>query len=321
MSAVRFGLISNPRSERNKRGMHQIRSHAAKYPDLLHIELDAGCTLQRALEEMARAGVELLVCNSGDGMVQGVMTLMLEQRMFGELPDLAILPRGMANMTAADCGLTGRRWRDLQRLLDAARAGRLAGHRLRRHVLRVDYRDDRPAQRGMFMGALGIYDAIRICTGTVHKHGLKGEWSHAATLAGLLLGSLFRGLDTFGIDGHDIRLRIDQGELLDERLLLLLCTTLDRLVLRSRPFWNDQGGPVRFTRIGHPPVGLLRNAGRVLYGGEPRRLPETDYRSCGARQVELWLDEPFTIDGEFFEPLRTRPVRISAYDTLDLVRI
>ena len=317
----RIGLISNPKSERNRKGLERLRARIDAQPEIIHRELAPERPLDDILRELAGAGIDILVCNSGDGMVQAAMTSLLEKSIFERPPLLAIWPRGMANMTAADCGLRSRGWSSLERLIAAANADRLDEIRLRRHVLRVDYRDDRPVQCGMFMGALGIYDAIRICKGSVHKHGFKGEWSHAITLAGLLAGSLFRGLEALGIDGHDVRLRVDQGELLDERLLLLLCTTLDHLVLRSRPFWQTEGGPLRFTRIAHPPLGLVRNAWKVLYGGEPRRLPETHYRSLGAGRVELWLDEPFTIDGEFFEPLRTRPVRVTAFETLVLLRV
>ncbi|MEZ5825845.1 MAG: diacylglycerol kinase family protein [Geminicoccaceae bacterium] len=319
--SIRVGLISNPKSERNRKGLDSVRRTLDSDPRIIHRQLAPDRPLDDILRELAEARIDILVCNSGDGMVQATMTSLLEKSIFQAPPLLAIWPRGMANMTAADCGLRTRRWSSMEKLLNAAEAGRLDEIKVTRNVLRVDYRDDRPVQRGMFMGGLGIYDAIRICTGSVHKHGFKGEWSHAVTLAGLLLGSMFKGLEAFGIDGHDIRLRVDQGELLDERLLLLLCTTLDHLVLRSRPFWQVEGGPVRFTRIAHPPLGLVRNAWTVLYGSEPRRLPETHYRSVGARRVELWLDEPFTIDGEFFEPLRTRPVRITAFEKLDLLRV
>ena len=319
--SCRLGVISNPRSERNKAGLAAMRDQLGGRPEIVHREIGPELTLDEALAEMADARIDVLVCNSGDGMVQAAMTSLLEKRLLGSPPPIAIWPRGMANMTAADCGLRSRDWRSVERLLEIMQAGRTGEFSTRRHVLRVDYRDDALVERGMFMGGLGIYDAIQICTGDVHTKGFKGEWSHAVTLAGLLLGSVFKGLDALGIDGHDIRLRVDQGELLDEHLLLVLCTTLDRLVLRSRPFWSCEGGPVRFTRISHPPKALVRNAWRILYGGEPRRLPETHYRSCGARQVELWLDEPFTIDGEFFEPHRTRPVRVSAYETLDFIRV
>ncbi|MCB1969830.1 MAG: hypothetical protein KDG54_05410 [Geminicoccaceae bacterium] len=316
-----IGLVSNPRSERNKKTLERMRRRIDAEPSIIHRQLAPDRPLDDILAEFADAGIDILVCNSGDGMVQAAMTSLLEKPIFVQPPVMAIWPRGMANMTAADCGLRSPRWSSMERLMAAAESNRLKEILVKRHVLRVDYRDDLPVQRGMFMGGLGIYDAIKICTGSVHTHGFKGEWSHAVTLAGLLIGSLFRGLEAFGIDGHDIRLRVDQGERLDERLLLLLCTTLDQLVLRSRPFWQSEGGPVRFTRISYPPLGLVRNSWRVLYGGEPRRLPETHYRSLGARSVELWLDEPFTIDGEFFEPLRTRPVRITAFETLDLLRV
>jgi diacylglycerol kinase (ATP) len=59
----------------------------------------------------------------------------------------------------------------------------------------------------------------------------------------------------------------------------------------------------------------------VLYGDDaPRNLPE-DYQSGGADRLELWLDAPFTIDGEFFTPARDRPVVITADETIRFVRL
>jgi hypothetical protein len=78
----------------------------------------------------------------------------------------------MANATAADVGLRGKGAAALRRLLGAARAGNLAPHLRRRHVLRVENIQGRPPQRGMFLGAAGIWDAIHLCTATVHTKGL-----------------------------------------------------------------------------------------------------------------------------------------------------
>jgi len=318
---MRIGLLSNPKSEGNRKGMAALEAVVEASPEILHRRFVPAEGFAPPLAAMAEAGVELLIVNSGDGTVHGVLTELLAHRPFAQLPLLAILPRGMANMTAADCGLEGKDAATLERLLQACRAGRLDAHLVTRHVLKVDYADDRAAPRGMFMGAAGIVDVIRHVTGKLHTRGIKGEWSHAAAIVGLLAGTAVKGYEALGLRPHDVGLAVDGSARVDEQLLILIATTLDRLVLKSRPFWATGGKPVRYTRIGHPPARLIRSARRVLYGPDaPRDLPR-DYRSGGAERLELWLAAPFTIDGEFFTPSPDRPVVVTADETVRFVRL
>jgi hypothetical protein len=226
----------------------------------------------------------------------------------------------MANMTAADVGLKGRNAAALERVLAAGRQGSLGGHILERRVLRVDGIRGWPPQHGMFFGAAGIYEAIRICKGQVHSLGLKGELSHGVTLGWLLLNAAFRGLEAVGIHGHDIGLSVDGGPVGIQRRLLVLATTLDRLVLGSQPFWRTRGLPLRFTSIAWKAPRIVRHARRILYGGEQRQLP-AGFDSLGAERIELTLDGPFTIDGQFFEPVPGRPLTLTAPETVRFVRL
>lgn len=318
---MRVGVLSNPGSERNRRGMAAIGAVIDRSPEILHLQFRPKEGFAPPLRRFAAAGIELLVINSGDGTVHGVLTELFANRPFATPPLVAVLPRGMANMTAADCGLKGGGAETLERLLAACRRASLAPHRVTRHVLKVDYADGKTALRGMFFGAAGIVDAIELAKGKVHKQGIKGEWSHAVTLGGLLIGTLFRGFEAMGLRPHRIGIQVDEAERQGERLLLLIATTLDRLVLCSRPFWNTGGKPIRHTRINHPPRRLLRHSRRILYGRPDRRLPETDFRSGGAERLALWLDSPFTIDGEFFTAEPGRPVVVTADETIDFIRL
>jgi len=318
---MRIGLLSNPGSERNREGLAAIEAVAEAAPEILHFRFRQHEGFAAPLRRFAAAGIELLVINSGDGTVQGVLTELLATRPFARQPLVAILPRGMANMTAADCGLKGAGPRTLERLLQACRNGELDRHLITRHILKVEHSRGQPAPRGMFLGAAGIVDAIELAKGKVHKQGIKGEWSHAVTLVSLLAGTLVKGFDALGLKPHQIGIQVDGGARRDERLLLLIATTLDRLVLGSRPFWNSGDKPIRHTRISHPPRRLIRNSRRILYGGPDRQLPESDYRSGGAFRLELWLDSRYTIDGEFFTPDADRPVVITADETIRFVRL
>ena len=318
---MRIGLLSNTRSERNRKGMTGLAAVIDQAPEILHRSFRPDEGFGPPLRTMAEAGVELVVVNSGDGTVHGVLTELLAQQPFATVPRLAILPRGMANMSAADCGLKGSGPDTLERLLTACRRGTVDDHLAPRHVLKVDYADDQVAPRGMFMGAASIVDVINHVKGKLHSRGIKGEWSHAAAIVGLLTGVVTKGYAALGLKPHQVGVAADGMPRQDERLLILIATSLERLVLRSRPFWGTQGRPIRHMRIGYEPKRLIRLAPRILYGDDGRKLPENDYRSGGAAQLELWLDAPFTIDGEFFTPDPTRPVRVTADEVVRFVRL
>lgn len=316
---LKLGLISNPRSQQNKRGMPRLQAAAEAVPGLLHHRLEEVAELPEVLRDFARREVGLLAVAGGDGTVQAAMTELLEQRAYGENPPvLALLPRGMTNMTAADVGLRGSPGRILQRLKGFADRGQLEPHLRRRPILRLEGMADAPPQRGMFFGAAGIYQAIEICRRRVHSLGIEADWAAGLTIAGLLLGWAL-GTSRDSVPGETIATRFDDGAEVSQHELLVLVTTLDRLVVGSRPFWNQGSGPLRYSAIAHPPQRLLLHAPKVLYGGRRRRLPES-YRSRGASEIAFRLQGPFTLDGQMYTPDPDRPLRLSADDWLSFLR-
>jgi diacylglycerol kinase (ATP) len=317
---VKIGLLSNPGSERNRRGLGDVHAAGAGRPDVLHEHLGEAREIVEILRDFARQEVGLLVVNGGDGTVQKVLTALFEERPFESVPPIAILPRGMANMTAGDVGLRGRTAGALRRLLDCAGTGDLERHLVVRHVLRVENAQSAPPQRGMCFGAAGMCDVIGWVGDRIHPLGLKGEWAHAAALAALLLRLLLGRLPDGVLQGHELSVALDGGPAVRSRHFLALATTLERLVLGSQPFWNQGDRPIRYTSIAHPPVGLARRAKRVLYGPNRSRLPD-GYFSRGVSRIELVLESPFMIDGEMFQPAADRPVVLTAADRIRLVRL
>jgi diacylglycerol kinase (ATP) len=317
---VKVGLLSNPRSERNRRGLDDVHAAGARRPDVLHERVGEGREIVEILRGFERREVGLLVVNGGDGTVQRVLTALLEERPFESVPAVAILPRGMANMTAGDVGLRGRTAGALRRLLNCAGSGDLERHLVERPVLRVENAQGAPPQRGMCFGAAGMCDVIGWVGDRIHSLGLKGEWAHGAALAGLLLRLLLGRLPDGVLQGHELSVALDDRPAVRSRHFLVLATTLERLVLGSRPFWNEGDRPIRYSSIAHPPAGLVRRAKQVLYGPDRSRLPDS-YFSRGVSRIELVLKSRFTIDGEMFEPAADRPLVLTAADRIRLVRL
>ena len=317
---LKIGLISNPNSQRNRRGLDDLRGASAGVPDLVHIETDGRRSPVEILIELARQEIGLLVINGGDGTVQRVLTELFEARPFETPPPIAILPRGMANTIASDVGLRGRPVRALSRLIGCVRAGEIGRYVAKRHVLRVENIRELPPQRGMLFGAAAIYDAIEFCCSKLYALGFKGNMGMGLTLGGMLLSGLLgagNGLNR----GHDIAVAIDDEPMIRRQRLLVLATTLDSLNLRARPFWTQGNGSIRFTSIAHPPTRLIRSTLKVLYGWRRATLPPDTYFSRDAERIEFRLDSPFTLDGELFEPSAKQPLVMTARDSVSFVRL
>ncbi len=342
-----LGVITNPRSQKNKRGIEKLDSAVAGLPGARHAVLETVADIPEILADFARREIDTVAVAGGDGTIQAVLTALFGGRPYEQQPRLAVLPCGMTNMIAGDVGLRGSMSTGLAklgRLLQSADEGEIARATAKRQILRLENARGSPPQYGMFFGGAAIYRAIIACRSKVHPYKIKADTAAAVTLAGLLADWLLRGrgaqqgdaeasagLGRGGPGRSGPNRKVFSGDRIDvtfdnqpaEHLtsLVILATTLDRLVLGSRPFWDGGDGQLRFTSIAYPPERLLRYAWRVLYGGEDRKLPATSYLSRRANRVSLAMDCPFTLDGELFEPEPGCPVLLAADQQIRFVRI
>ncbi len=298
---TRIGVISNPLSSRNRRGLHALDRVLARHPGILHTRLEGISDVGAALEDFARREVGLVVVNGGDGTVQAVLSELLGRRPEA-LPLLAVLGRGMTNMIAGDVGLKGGLATSLARLVAAAEGGGLEQFVATRQVIRMVYPPAGPPRYGMFFGTAAICRAIAISRGAVQPLGIKDPAATALTFTGLVLRRLARGGRPDGFfRGDAIALSLDGRREPERSYFLLLVTTLESLVLGTGPFWGGGEGALRLASIADPPPRLLRSLLPFFYGGGGGRLPP-EYASRRGNTVSLAMTCPFTLDGELFEP-------------------
>ena len=83
----------------------------------------------------------------------------------------------------------------------------------------------------MMFGGGAIPDAIDLCNRQVYARGLRGDLAMGVTLAALLLGSALGRRSNGVLRPHDIGVALDGGS--ENRIdrLLVLATTLHRLIL------------------------------------------------------------------------------------------
>jgi diacylglycerol kinase (ATP) len=306
---MKRGLIVNPQSGKASGKGLRLASLLKDDPHVIVRILDDFAELGAFLDEMAAAEVTELFVSSGDGTVQAVQTEIAERYAPGFFPHLALLPHGTTNMTAADLGFRNRNIK-VQADFIANREARL---KRRRPTLRVANPKDGKVRHGMFLGTGAVWQATRFCQEAIHRVGLQGDFATFATLAAAIAKSIFspaRPDDPARIDRpYEIRLCNERETTAGDRQLLLLATTLDKLILGTRPFWGGKVGPIRVSTIPYPVPSIARWLLPLMYGGEDRRVPP-GAMSLSGRTFEIETRTPFVIDGEFFEAPADGPLRV-----------
>ena len=318
----RVGVISNPLSGGNKGGrIRDVRSSLQGYPDVPHREVRTVAELRAALDEFASRGVNLVVVNSGDGTVQGALTLLFNRRPFRTPPLLALVSGGTTNMTHLDLGLPGDHVRALRRVLGWACHGEGEARIRRRTVLRVIRPDDPVPVYGLFFGAACIYRGIQFFHASVHRMGLSGDAAHLVILLRFLWG-LFRRHDEL-VAPLPAAIHADGVELPRRVYLMVLITTLDRLIMGVRPFWAEPGGPLRLAALAARPRGLMRAVPALVRGrGGAHLALENGYVGCAASEVRLHMVGGFAVDGELFSVAPGQgPVRVQDGGAADFLRV
>ena len=129
----------------------------------------------------------------------------------------------------------------------------------------------------MFVGTGAVAVATRYCQQAFNAQGVKGQWAVAGTLLTALRKYLFSAPDPEDESRFDrpfpITVEANGMRHADGPQLLQMSTTLDRLVLNTRPFWGGKTAPIRTTVFPYPVPSVARWLLPVMYGGENRTPP------------------------------------------------
>lgn len=314
-------LIVNPKSRRGGgRGLALAEALKGRR-GVATVVLDRFDGLPEKLQRLASEGVDTLFISSGDGTIHAIQTELAERNPFPALPRLALLPHGTTNLTAGDLGLKEPSADRLVSLIAEGHATLPEAALARRPTMRIANPRDGRVRHGMFLGAGAIARVSKFCQGKLHAAGLKGEWANFAALAFGVADAAFKrsnGSDRISRPAS-MRIEIDGHPFVAGDQLLLLATTLDRLVLGSRPFWGGKSAPIRVTAVGYPPPSVPRWLPTLLYGGEERRVPASCASGSGVG-VTVDTQAPFLLDGEFFNAPLNEPLRIETGPEFTYIR-
>ncbi len=305
---LKIGLVYNKHS-----GRHLKRWGTQKIPaNIPAIQARTPAQVHAALAELAAQQVNLLVVAGGDGTVQSVLSEIMLDSQFKQLPLVALIPTGSTNMTGSDVGTVDLRNGGWQRLQDwAENPCNLAQRVVHRPVLKIEPGNGNPAFCGMFLGAGAVYHAVQHTQHNLHGMGLRGDLGPGLAL--MRFAKSVAGRDRRYFSPVDARLNDANGYSVEGEQILLLASTLSRLLLNFYPFWGVENAPVHWSTVADGARGFLRKIPAVCRGNGKSLAPKHGYQSHNSERIELLFDGGYIVDGEFFEASReSGPVVLSS---------
>lgn len=304
----RVGILLNPHSGRNKRHLSSLRTIAASMPGALLQEVSTPREMEEALRLWQLTPLDLLVIMGGDGTLQATLTILMLDHA-SSLPRLLVVPGGTTNMSAADIGARLKPVAALQALRAWLHGNGKSPRTMDRAVLRVDGEARLGPQFGMFFGVGAVVSGVRYFHQQIRPTGVRGSLGPALALGRLLL-SLLRNKPHPLLPAMPAHLGTELANWQND-WLLVLASTLDRLLVGSRPYWGKETGPVHVTAVINRPLRLFRVLPLLLAGRGASVAREQDgYISHNLNSLSLTGVTDFILDGELFQA--HEPIRVSA---------
>jgi hypothetical protein len=318
----RVGVLCNPHSGRNRRHLEAIR-RIAEQQAALFVYHEA--TTPEAIVETLRAfhaeGVELIAVVGGDGTLQAALTGLLRDLALPAetLPKLLVIGGGTTNMSAADLGTRCQPPVALTRLAAWLERRGPAPHCCSRPLVRLALGRPEAAQYGLFFGSGAIQTGVDYFNSRVRCGPVAGAWGPRLAFLRVMV-SMLRGRPHPLLPAASCRLVLDRDEVLEGRYLLVLVSTLERLLLGSRPFWGEQSAPLHFTAVRYPPRALWRRLPAILRGRGGRAVRDGEgYASRNLTSLRLELDAGGILDGERFRAEPGEAIELSATLAIDFL--
>jgi diacylglycerol kinase (ATP) len=315
----RAGLIVNPSAGKNSGKGLALTDKLSGERDITIRILERFGQLEGFLSGMAADGVSDLFISSGDGTIQEILTHIAERSPFPAQPNIILLPHGTTNLSANDVG-----FRSHALEAQAHFMKNLAPREIvTRNTIRCLNPGDGKLRHGMFVGTGAVAIATRYCQQAFNDQGIKGQWAVAGTLLTAVRKYLFSKPDPHDESRFDrpfpVTVEADGRCMAQGPQLLQMSTTLDKLVLNTRPFWGGKTAAIRTSVFPYPVPSVLRWMLPVMYGGEGRKSPPGSVSFC-SDALEVTSRDIFVIDGEFFPPPTDESLKLETGPLFSFVR-
>lgn len=298
-----IGVISNPRSRRNRRNPRLARelTYVLGERGELHEpeDLDA---LGLAAERFRDHEIDVLCVNGGDGTVHRAVTAMA--RAYGDrpLPRIALLRGGTMNTIASGLGIRGRAGEVLDDVVTRYHAG-APMPTASRWTMEVD-----GAEFGFLFGTGLLATFLEAYYEGHEPTPMKAAWLLARAVGSVLVrGPFARRL----FQPHRCEVVVDGATWPRQRWMAVAAGTVDDIGLGFRPFFRAPRHPGRAHLVGFAcrPFDVVRELPR-FWRAQPTRSPDILEDVC--TEVVLRADGPigYMIDGDFHRAGHELVVRI-----------
>lgn len=306
---VCIALLSNPRSTGNLAALPRIRSFVAENPDIFHYEVGDISEVPEALAMIARVKPAVLVINGGDGTVQAALTEIYHGNHFkAAVPPLAVLPNGKTNLIALDLGSVGDPIAALRDILKIVETG-VAPHLVLRQLISLSDGSALRPVLGMFLGGAGLAQAILFCRHKIYPLGLPNWISHiiasVLVVTSVLVGT---GARWNPVNPRPMRVSLRSDEQVEGSFIVLMVTTLERLLLNFATPFSDRGGSLKLMAIEQRRATVFKALLSALAG----RLGSARFRGLHLRRGdEIHIEgtrASVILDGELYEAAEGRSI-------------
>ncbi len=286
-----IGVISNPRSRRNRRDPALARQLAYVLGEQgEHVAPGDLEALHRVAERFLDRGIDILAINGGDGTCHTVLTAFYRVYRERPLPRLALLRGGTMNTVASGLGIRGRPDDLLGRLVRCYHSGRPLREVERTLLIAGD-------QVGFLFGNGLISNFLEVYYRGREPSPIKAAGLVLRAAASALLGGAFiRGLT------RRVRCRVllDDAVWEERDWLSISAGTVDDIGLGFRPFYAAPQHPGCIHAVGWETsaLELALQLPRIRLG-RPHRHPRIAERVCRSMVIEAEEDLSFMVDGDF----------------------
>ena len=313
----KIGILSNPLSGRVKNDVTAIQDLSKSIPEGIYREASNQAEFKTVLEEFSNNKIEVIVIIGGDGTIHAVLSYLFSRKIFSSLPMLAIVPAGTTNMTAKDFKISGKPAKVLRKLVSVLTESS-SYPSISRPVMCIKNGNETP-QYGMFFGTGIIAEGVEYFQKKVRGYGLTGERASGIVMLRYLV-TLLTGQHGDDQKQSGIQIQDNDESGRDENCLLVFASSLNRLLLGTRPYWGREDQPIHVTLVRHKPKRLWLSIWPLLFGKGAQLSAENGYVSRNLTTLCLKMNGNFIIDGEIYTADKNNgAVHISASDTISVI--
>jgi len=297
-----LAILCNPQSGWVRRRAERARGALRALAPGRYREASEPERIGEAALELAREPDVTLCVAGGDGSLHAVLTALHRELPTEAWPVLAPIPMGSTNMSAKDLGIRGSPMRRLA-ALEAWAAGDADGRVIHRPAVRVE-EPNGTARCGMFFGAGAVANGVSFLRDNLYQKGVPEATTSALSIA-WVLWKMARGEDRARSMVTAVEGEVDGRAIRSDATAMCLVTSLDRLILGSRPYWGREGGPLHVTLVSRDAPHFWLSVPRVAIGRPGKGFtPDRGFHSYDAERVTLRFDGRYVIDGELYEASR-----------------